>query len=313
MSPKPPQPGSSHPQPSLKILMLHGYTQSGQLFHAKTRALEKHLQKSFPLHAVHLSYPTGPLPLSPSDIPNFQPSTTTDNPNPTDTTPESFAWWRRSDTTSPPEYLGIDSAFSSIAKLLTDQGPFDGVIGFSQGAAFAAMLASLLEPDRASSFAYFSDPNHNSCPAGGSSSTTSAGEIVTGIPFPPSFKQLTHPPLKFAICYSGFRAPGTRFRAFYERPKIRTPVLHVLGSLDAIVDEERSRTLVEACEGDGVDGEGMEGRVIWHPGGHFLPSQRPYLDGAVRFIKGCLEGGEGGGKEKGVVEEERVEDMDVPF
>ncbi|KAK2804632.1 hypothetical protein FQN51_001833 [Onygenales sp. PD_10] len=310
MSPKPPQPGSSHPQPSLKILMLHGYTQSGQLFHAKTRALEKHLQKSFPLHSVHLSYPTGPLPLSPSDIPNFQPSsttTTTDNQN--DNTPESFAWWRRSDTTSPPEYLGIDSAFTTIAKLLTDQGPFDGVIGFSQGAAFAAMLASLLEPDRASSFAYFSDATHNSCAAGGSSSTTSAGEIVTGIPFPSPFKDLSHPPLKFAICYSGFRAPGTRFRAFYERPKIRTPVLHVLGSLDAIVDEERSRTLVEACEGDAEEG----GRVIWHPGGHFLPSQRPYLDGAVRFIKGCLEGEEEvGGMKKGVGEE-RVEDMDVPF
>ncbi|KAG4415009.1 hypothetical protein IFR04_011830, partial [Cadophora malorum] len=32
----------------LKILMLHGYTQSGPLFHAKTRALEKLLTKSFP-------------------------------------------------------------------------------------------------------------------------------------------------------------------------------------------------------------------------------------------------------------------------
>ncbi|KFY21985.1 hypothetical protein V493_06933, partial [Pseudogymnoascus sp. VKM F-4281 (FW-2241)] len=35
-------------QRALKILMLHGYTQSGASFHAKTRALEKALDKAFP-------------------------------------------------------------------------------------------------------------------------------------------------------------------------------------------------------------------------------------------------------------------------
>jgi dihydrofolate reductase len=70
--------------------------------------------------------------------------------------------------------------------------------------------------------------------------------------------------------------------------------------------------LVSACEGDAE----AEGRVVFHPGGHFLPSQRPYLDAAVRFIRESLEG-------SGVTKKEdhstnrlsgvNVEDMDMPF
>lgn len=55
-------------------------------------------------------------------------------------------------------------------------------------------------------------------------------------------------PLKFTVCYSGLRAPGKRYQGFYE-PKIWTPVLHVLGQVDVVVDEASSRQLVEACEG----------------------------------------------------------------
>ncbi|KKZ60572.1 dihydrofolate reductase [[Emmonsia] crescens] len=297
------------PKPPLKILMLHGYTQSGPLFHAKSRALEKHLQKSFPLHSVSLSYPTGPLHLSPSDIPDFQPSSTAITATNDDYQPESYAWWRRSSAANPPEYLGLDEGFETVARLLAEEGPFDGVIGFSQGAAFAAIVASLLESERKSAFEYFADiaNNNSSIPSSSDGAGDGAGEPVTGIPFPTSFKNLTHPPFKFAICYSGFIAPGTRYRAFYERPRIQTPVLHVLGSLDAIVEEGRSRMLICACEGDAE----KEGKVIWHPGGHFLPSQRPYLDGAVRFIRECLERVDKGAGDRLV--EEKVEDMEMPF
>ncbi|KAL2365389.1 hypothetical protein RJZ56_001633 [Blastomyces dermatitidis] len=287
----------------LKVLMLHGYTQSGPLFRAKTRALEKHLKKSFPLHAITLSYPTGPLHLSPSDIPDFQPSSTASTEANDADQPECYAWWRRSSTANPPEYVGLDEGFEAVARVLAEEGPFDGVFGFSQGAAFAAIVASLLEPERKASFKYFADIKRNSnTPV----LPSDAGDPATGIAFPASFENLTHPPFKFAICYSGFIAPGARYRAFYERPKIQTPVLHVLGSLDAIVEEARSRMLISACEGDAE----KEGKVIWHPGGHFLPSQRPYLDAAVRFIRECLEQVD---KQTGDGLEEKVEDMEMPF
>ena len=128
---------------------------------------------------------------------------------------------------------------------------------------------------------------------------------VASIAFPGSFEEVQHPPLKFALCYSGFRAPGPRYRAFYETPAIQTPVLHVLGSLDAVVDDNRSRALIEACAGDPE----KEGKIVWHPGGHFLPSQRPFLDAAVNFIQERL----GNKEDKGKEEEEDVNNMDLPF
>lgn len=269
--------------------MLHGYTQSGDLFHAKSRALVKHIQKAFPLHEVSAIYPTGPLRLKPSDIPGYEPSEGNDT---ADEDIEAFGWWRRSNTADPPLYQGIEDGLATVAKTLAEEGPFDGVIGFSQGAAIAAMVAALLDPGRKESFDKFA---------------TDASASALGIPYPDSFAPLQHAPLKFALCYSGFRAPGPRYRGFYEEPAIQTPVLHILGSLDAVVEEARSRALIDACSGEPE----KDGSVVWHPGGHFLPSQRPYLDAAVQFIRNQLEK-EGKGKNGGV-EEEDVNDMDVPF
>lgn len=285
-----PNPSASTRQP-LKLLMLHGYTQSGSLFHAKSRALIKSIQKAFPLHEVSAIYPTAPIRLLPSDIPGYEPSS---EGNP-DNEIESYGWWRRSNTANPPLYTGLEEGFAAVGRTLKEEGPFDGVIGFSQGAALAAMVAALLEPGRKASFKHFS----------GISTDGAAG---IAIPAPFGEEEFQHPQLKFAICYSGFRSPGARYRAFYEEPAIQTPVLHVLGSLDALVDESRSRALIEACAGEPE----KEGLVVWHPGGHFLPSQRPYLDAAVRFIREQMERSDGSNVKVKEVEED-VNDMDLPF
>ena len=79
-------------------------------------------------------------------------------------------------------------------------------------------------------------------------------------------------------------------------------MLHFLGSLDTVVEESRSLALVEACEES-------EGRVVYHPGGHFLPStQKASVNALIGFIKEVLHKAEGPKQE-----EESVEDMDVPF
>ncbi|KAJ6111927.1 Serine hydrolase FSH [Penicillium sp. IBT 18751x] len=283
MAPNP----SSTRQP-LKLLMLHGYTQSGALFHAKSRALVKHIQKAFPLHEVDAVYPTGPLRLKASDIPGYEPS---DNAAEEET--EAYGWWRRSNTADPPLYQGMDDGLAAVAKVITEQGPFDGVIGFSQGATMAAMVTALLEPGRKEAFEHFEKDSSEGAP---------------GIPWPTAFEQLQNSPLKFALLYSGFRAPGPRYRAFYEHPPIQTPALHILGTLDSVVDEAKSKALMNACAGDPE----KDGLVVFHPGGHFVPSQRPYLDAAVQFIRKQLEKSEitNGEKPK---DEEDVNDMDVPF
>jgi fermentation-respiration switch protein FrsA (DUF1100 family) len=265
--------------PPLKILMLHGYTQSGPLFHAKTRVLEKYIQKAFP--GSTLIYPTGPLRLNPADVPGFESSSSADA-----TGADIYGWWRRSNTADPPEYLGFDDGMAAVAKILATEGPFDGVVGFSQGAALTAMLASLLEgPSRREAFSHF------------------RAESSLSIPFPPSFESLQHPSLKFGVIYSGFVAPGQRYKAFYDHPRIQTPTAHFLGSLDSVVDEGRSRALIDACGGEG------KARVIWHPGGHFVPSGKQYLEALVDFIQSTMSPK----SEQKRDEDENVEDMDVPF
>ena len=123
------------------------------------------------------------------------------------------------------------------------------------------------------------------------------------VAFPEPFEGLKHPPLRFAVSYSGFVAPGERYGAFYE-PKITTPVCHFVGSLDTVVSEERTDALVDATGGSGQE----KATVVVHPGGHFVPAGRQYLDAVVGFIQAKMEG-HGQHREK----EERAEDMDVPF
>ncbi|KAI4175130.1 MAG: hypothetical protein LQ343_001891 [Gyalolechia ehrenbergii] len=286
----------SNNKAALRILMLHGYTQSGPLFRSKTRALHKALTKSLHSYEIHLSYPTGPIRLDPADIPGYNaPSGNNDEEEPE----PAFGWWRRKDLPHPMQqsqteiiYTGLQDGLTRIGETIKTEGPFDGVIGFSQGACAAGMVASLLEPGRRGVFA----------------KAACEGKALKE-KFPVAFHELLalQPPLKFAIIYSGFPAPNElRYGNFYD-PKLKTPTLHFLGSVDGVVDEGRSRALVERCE---------NARVVVHPGGHFLPSQRPWLDAAVGYVRECMEAagdGVGGNWERKRNEEEGVEDMDVPF
>lgn len=171
-------------------------------------------------------------------------------------------------------YEGLQESFVSLAALLAEEGPFDGVLGFSQGGAVAAVLTAVLEDAR----------------------------VFPGdLGFPSPFSSSSHPRLKFCVVYSGFRAADERFAGFFKR-KIRTPSLHFLGQVDGVVEEGRSRALVGCWEEGRAD-------VVVHPGGHFLPCQRVWVDVLGGFIRGRMKGEDGGMEES----EEKVEDMDVPF
>ncbi|KAF2146309.1 uncharacterized protein K452DRAFT_219882 [Aplosporella prunicola CBS 121167] len=269
------------PTKPLKILMLHGYTQSGPLFRAKTRALEKNLNKAFP-GGVTLSYPTAPIRLSPAQIPGWDTDGVSKDDVKDNEQPDAWGWWVRKGDGVPFVYEGMEEGFAKVADVIKAEGPFDGVIGFSQGAAAAGMIVSLLEPGRKEAF-----DEH---------------QKHGGMPYPDALLKSGHPPFKFAASYSGF-APSDNdlYTAFYE-PKIQTPMLHVLGSLDTVVEESRSLRLSNACAKS-------EGRVIYHPGGHFLPSsQKQYVAALVGFIREVMAEAEGN-----VKKEESAEDMDLPF
>ena len=177
--------------------------------------------------------------------------------------------------------------------MLAADGPFDGAIGFSQGGAAAGMLAALLDgrPERREAFVALHE-RESRAPVFPATFLNAKGD-------------LTHPPLKFVVVYSGFAAPPEMHGAFYE-PMITTPSLHVFGGLDTVVAEDRGQRLVQACDEAGRE-------VLVHPGGHFVPSQRVYLDAVVGFVGKYSSGGAVAEPPRERPKGESVQEMDVPF
>jgi fermentation-respiration switch protein FrsA (DUF1100 family) len=193
---------------------------------------------------------------------------------------DAWAWWRRNDSTG--EYIGLNAGFQRIADTIKQHNGVDAVIGFSQGGCAAGFVASLLEEGRVEAFQEAEKDGGVEYP----------GEFVEG-------GEQVNAPLRFAVSYAGFYAPNDSYKAFYE-PKLSTPTLHVIGSLDTVVEESRTNGLVERCVED-------RRTVVHHPGGHFVPIGKEQVGVLVGWIRDVLEGAKEAGKE------ESVEDMDVPF
>ncbi|UNI13727.1 Dihydrofolate reductase [Purpureocillium takamizusanense] len=255
--PTPQQAKANGDKTEIKILMLHGYTQSGSLFRAKTRALEKLLVKLLAPSALlpTLIYATGPNRLLPSDIPGYQqpPSAGSEGGTLSDEAPppppDAWAWWRKDDATG--TYRFFDEGMAAVAAAIRDAGGVDAVCGFSQGGAVTGVVAAALETGREAPDGPQGDWVHALREANGERA------------------------LRFAVSYSGFYAPVERLAFCYE-PKIETPTLHYIGSLDTVVDESRSQALVDRC---------VDPVVIVHPGGHHVPVSKEWAMPFAGFIK----------------------------
>ncbi|KAM3869586.1 esterase OVCA2 [Diretmus argenteus] len=143
----------------LRILCIHGYRQNGVSFREKTGALRKLLKKQ-----VELVYMTAPLPVPPACSAAQE---TENGPGPGSGSggeEDPRGWWfsdiqARSFSAQQQcqGSLGLDDSVRAVREAVKDLGPFDGILGFSQGAALVAMLCSLqeqnVEPDFSFRFA----------------------------------------------------------------------------------------------------------------------------------------------------------------
>jgi predicted esterase len=191
----------------LKILFLHGYTYSGPIFSAQTELLQNAVLKSFPSADFH--FPTAPNSLKPENLPNPPLGDEKDRSS-------YYGWWLHSSFKS--ELGGFAEGLESIISYMATHGPFTGIIGFSQGAVLAAIVAAIMEHKQLS-----------------------------------QWNKYQHPKLRFVVCYSGNLLPGDEYKRFYET-KVTTPVLHVLGTSDKVVPAFRSLELAESCEGADKNG-----------------------------------------------------------
>ncbi|KAJ5115986.1 hypothetical protein N7456_000334 [Penicillium angulare] len=238
----------------LKILMIHGYTETGESFRADISGLEKALQKAFPAapapnhHPLYpggleLFFPTGTWRLRPTDWARYIPGT---DPG--------YGWFYK--VPDDEEFPGLDQGLTRLGELMKAEGPFAGVIGYSQGGFLTGLISSMLEPGRKQRFEEIEKESG-------------------GISFPAAFEDVQ--PIKFSISCCGFAGLSPRYKAFYSPPI--SSLLHVNGRLDDIVYDKRSRTLIDASLGD------EEEKVLIHPGGHTVPTTPLYTDAIIMYIK----------------------------
>jgi len=115
--------------PSLKLLALHGYSQNGAVFRDRSGGFRKPLKKL----GAELLYVDGPFGCTAQGEDEVE----------ADADLEKRAWWRggsRQET-----YVGWPESRAALSSTWQRER-CDGVLGFSQGAAAAAMLCADLEP-----------------------------------------------------------------------------------------------------------------------------------------------------------------------
>jgi predicted esterase len=181
----------SRPMKKMRILCLHGYHGSGDVLRSQMQSLMTGFESR-----VELVYVDAPS-LSEGD----------------------FGWWHAVSEESSRggddsgvgharmRYEGWDRTRKALVSIFETQGPFDGIFGFSQGAALAGLLVGLRAPD--------------------------------GVPTPE--QPLT---FDFAITVSGFVSNDPTHAPLYaHKGSYALPSLHIIGRSDGIVPASDSRDL----------------------------------------------------------------------
>ncbi|KAJ2547442.1 Ovarian cancer-associated protein 2, partial [Coemansia sp. RSA 1933] len=124
-----------------RVLCLHGYTQNAKKFRDRTGPFRRNMKRR-----MEMVYITGPI-----EATGFQ---KTEGEETMDEGP-SAAWWNRGDDAK--MWEEVKKSTQMVVQVMRDQGPFDGIVGFSQGAGMAAIVAGLMHSAAHSSEPYDGD------------------------------------------------------------------------------------------------------------------------------------------------------------
>lgn len=162
------------------------------------------------------------------------------------------AWWKALDDTS--RYPELETSLGIVFAHLR-QRPVDAIVGFSQGAALAVMIAAILE------------------------NTAARCRAMAKQRCPLKFPNLPQEQLKFVIAYSGFQGSPAFYGGLY-KPKIRTSVLHVSAKLDHMITPEESARFIGCCR---------DVEVVEHQGGHWIPRDPKTAELITKFVRRVCE------------------------
>lgn len=248
-----------------KLLCLPGFLQSGSIFAEKSSGLRKTLSKKF---NYELNYIDPPVKIPSLDKLLFPLAATEEEAK------EKWAeieknncnrcWWLPEGNDP---YVGFNLSLDTVIEHIKVNGPYDGIVGFLQGAAMAAVVANSIEkllPEHGSfrvavmfsSFAFVQpiDPGDD------------MADINNNITDLASYAE------KVRI-YDGFQQ--------YFSPSVSpTKVISILGTQDFVVPQIRSKYLNSLYP---------EIQVMEHDGGHYVPNKKSFLNPLVESILKALD------------------------
>merc|ERR1712159_920343 len=116
--------------PKLRLLCIHGYGQAGAAFRAKTGAVRSEVKK-----LAEFTFVDAPHIVTPEESEARRRQTGREaigsETDPCQETPRS--WWRFSEDSTQYDPVTFDDSISALHETFKHQGPFDGLLGFSQG------------------------------------------------------------------------------------------------------------------------------------------------------------------------------------
>lgn len=246
-----------------KFLCLPGYLQSGKLFAEKSSGLRKLLTKKLGYELDYIDPPT--LIGTKEELPfvlSADESEANEKWNQIVANNMNRCWWIHTDDG---QYKGFAEAVQYVTEHIKQNGPYDGIIGFSQGAAMTAAITntiSELVPGHGpfkisvmfSGFAFTLPVNSDDVMSDLNSSITDLEEYTSKVFLVEDYKKY-------------FTTPAD----------LPTSIVSVFGSEDTGVPPIRSQYLNLLFP--------IEVKTFKHDGGHYLPNKKQFLNPIVECFK----------------------------
>lgn len=165
---------------------------------------------------------------------------------------------------------GLLDGLGKIADILKREGPFDGIIAFSQGALLATKTAFLLD-DEARNIAHIKGPNTS----------------TTVFQHSQAFRELTHPPLKSGIFCASSVKGGYQYDSLHGDHENLTQLCLANGIWDPTTSADDQYAVFSKLSNDTIPS------MVKHDGGHCIPTDMGTIKRVVAFLYGtmCLRSG----------------------
>lgn len=232
-----------------KLLFLHGFLQNAKVFSEKSSGIRKLLKKA----NIQCDYIDAPVMLEKKELPfvmddeKWQATLDAD---------VNRAWFYHSEIS---HELDLSEAIAYVVKHIKENGPYDGIVGFSQGAALSTILTN---------------------------------KITTLLPEHPEFKMsLIISGYSFTEAdpeHEGELRITEKFQdAFTPQPDSKTQLMFIYGEADQAVPCVRTKYLIDLYKKAGVPEDSIS--VFTHPGGHMVPNKKDIIRPVVEKIQKALE------------------------